>query len=188
VDHVEYYAAVNRTSHCPIAQIARRRGIYGYGALTVGGAHRQSLQRESAPTAWPCAAGRHELDCVGGAVGVAARRLRALELVRWGCADHRPVGRLDLLLDDVGRVVSGNIYRRRHRRTSAPEREVDFEHDQLGRRIVAPRRITAERGQVLISVEEPGIKRYELAEPRPPTRALPAQRDGRHAMRPRQIA
>jgi hypothetical protein len=46
-----------------------------------------------------------------------------------------------------------NIYRRRHRRTSAPEREVD-----------------------------------ELAEPRPPTRALPAQRDGRHAMRPRQIA
>jgi hypothetical protein len=81
-----------------------------------------------------------------------------------------------------------NIYRRRHRRTSAPEREVDFEHDQLGRRIVAPRRIAAERGQVLISVEEPGIKRYELAEPRPPTRALPAQRDGRHAMRPRQIA
>ncbi|HEY4809934.1 MAG TPA: hypothetical protein VIH71_02645 [Solirubrobacteraceae bacterium] len=75
-----------------------------------------------------------------------------------------------------------NIYRRRHRRTSPLKREVDFERDTLGRRILAPSGIAAARGQVLISVREPGIKCYELVGPHTPMPTLPVQSDARRAV------
>lgn len=82
-----------------------------------------------------------------------------------------------------------NIYRRRHRRTSPLKGEVDFERDPLGRRILAPPGIASGRGQVLISVPQPGVKRYEIVEPRVPMRALPARGEaGRAVQRERQIA
>jgi hypothetical protein len=82
-----------------------------------------------------------------------------------------------------------NIYRRRHRRTSPLKREVDFGRDSLGRQILAPPGIAAARGQVLISVPEPGVKRYEIVEPRAPMRTSPVRGDeGRAVQRERQIA
>ncbi|HSZ14645.1 MAG TPA: hypothetical protein VK790_11495 [Solirubrobacteraceae bacterium] len=83
-----------------------------------------------------------------------------------------------------------NIYRRRHRRTSPLKREVNFERDALERRIVAPPGIAATRGQVVISVDEAGVKRYQLVEPRAPRQASSVRRDSRHVeeRRPRLIA
>jgi len=82
-----------------------------------------------------------------------------------------------------------NIYRRRHRRTSSLKREVGFERDPLGRRILAPPGIAAARGQVLISVPESGVKRYEIVERRAPMRTLPARGEqGLAVQRERQIA
>lgn len=68
-----------------------------------------------------------------------------------------------------------NIYKRRHRRTAALLRHVDFERDTLGREVLAPPGLAELSGQVLISVPGPGMKLYQLGE-RTPRRA--AQRLG----------
>jgi hypothetical protein len=61
-----------------------------------------------------------------------------------------------------------SIYRRRHSRTSALVKHVDFSHDTLGRQITAPPGIREAPGWICISIEpESGRKSY---------RALVAQR------------
>jgi hypothetical protein len=60
-----------------------------------------------------------------------------------------------------------DIYRRRHRRTTPLRREVDSQHDSLGRGVLLAPEIHAARGQILVSVTEHGVKRYDLAPPRP---------------------
>lgn len=67
-----------------------------------------------------------------------------------------------------------NIYDRRHRRTTPVRMEVGFEHDSLGRPIRASGGIRAAEGQVLISVDEDGAKRYERERKRPALPRLPA--------------
>ncbi len=57
-----------------------------------------------------------------------------------------------------------SIYRRRHRRTKALLRHVDFERDTLGRDVLAPPGLSELAGQVLISVPGPGMKLYQLGE------------------------
>lgn len=59
-----------------------------------------------------------------------------------------------------------NIYARRHRRTNPVRMEVGFEQDSLGRPIVASGGIRAAEGQIVISVDEGGAKRYEPAKRR----------------------
>jgi hypothetical protein len=66
-----------------------------------------------------------------------------------------------------------SISRRRHRRTSPIEREVDFAHDTLGRPIVLAPAVRTARGQVLVSVDASGIKRYRLATQEAPERTQP---------------
>jgi hypothetical protein len=56
-----------------------------------------------------------------------------------------------------------NIYRRRHRRTTAVQRALSFERDPLGRRVLAPAGIGEARGQILITIEADAVKRYSLA-------------------------
>jgi hypothetical protein len=64
-----------------------------------------------------------------------------------------------------------SIYKRRHSRTKALLRHVDFERDTLGREVLAPPGLTELPGQVLISMPGPGVKLYQLGE-RAPRRAL----------------
>lgn len=56
-----------------------------------------------------------------------------------------------------------NIYARRHRRTTPVRQEVSFTEDSLGRPIVAPGGIRAADGQIIVSVDEDGAKRYDPA-------------------------
>jgi hypothetical protein len=63
-----------------------------------------------------------------------------------------------------------NIYKRRHSRTNALLRHIDFERDTLGREVLAPPGLAELSGQVLISVPGPGMKLYQLGE-RIPRRA-----------------
>lgn len=65
-----------------------------------------------------------------------------------------------------------NIYRRRHRRTRPLQRPIDFSADTLGRKILAPPGIGSARGQVILSVDASGAKRYRLA--REPEQSPPA--------------
>jgi hypothetical protein len=57
-----------------------------------------------------------------------------------------------------------SIYRRRHRRNTPVRLEVGMDHDSLGRPIVASRWIRTAPGQILISVNGDGTKRYREAE------------------------
>jgi hypothetical protein len=56
-----------------------------------------------------------------------------------------------------------SIYRRRHRRTRPIERELDFTHDALGRPIAAPPGPALLGGQVIVSVDADGVKRFRPA-------------------------
>jgi hypothetical protein len=68
-----------------------------------------------------------------------------------------------------------SIYHRRHRRTRPIERELDFTHDALGRPIVAPPGPALLGGQVIVSVDADGIKRFRPAPvAAAQARALPA--------------
>ncbi len=56
-----------------------------------------------------------------------------------------------------------NIYARRHRRNTPVRQEVSFDQDTLGRPIKAPGGIRAAEGQIMVSVDGDGNKRYESA-------------------------
>lgn len=76
-----------------------------------------------------------------------------------------------------------NIYKRRHSRTKALLRHVDFERDTLGREVLAPPGLAELSGQVLISVPGPQMKLYQLGEraglltPPPPGDDVEVRRD-----------
>ena len=59
-----------------------------------------------------------------------------------------------------------NIYSRRHRRTSPVRQEVSFYEDTLGRPIKALGGIRAAEGQIIVSVDDDGNKRYDSAQRR----------------------
>jgi len=67
-----------------------------------------------------------------------------------------------------------SIYRRRHRRTTPLTREVDFAHDAIGRPISASPGIKEERGQLIVSLTDDGLKRYEPAPLSKRRRAIPS--------------
>jgi hypothetical protein len=56
-----------------------------------------------------------------------------------------------------------SIYRRRHRRTRPIERELTFTHDALGRPVAAPAGLALLRGQLIVSVDAEGVKRFRPA-------------------------
>jgi membrane protein implicated in regulation of membrane protease activity len=75
---------------------------------------------------------------------------------------------------------SRNIYRRRHNRTKPVVREVDFTHDALGRRVLAPPEVVAVGGgHVLVTIGDDGVKRYQPALARAPEPAPRVRRAGR---------
>jgi membrane protein implicated in regulation of membrane protease activity len=79
---------------------------------------------------------------------------------------------------------SRNIYRRRHSRTTPVVRDVDFTHDALGRRIIAPPRLAgAQGGHVLVTVGDDGAKRYQPALARTPEPAPRVRWAGRSQAR-----
>lgn len=95
----------------------------------------------------------------------------------WQLATYVPANWLDGV-ELIGALLAGwvcfsvvwvawcrDIYRRRHTRTTPLKRTVEFEHDTLGRPVLAPPGIAGARGQVLISVSEDGVKRYRIAPP-----------------------
>ena len=66
-----------------------------------------------------------------------------------------------------------NIYARRHRRNSPVRQEVAFYQDTLGRPILAPGGIRAAEGQVIVSVDGAGNKRYDRARRAPRLPRIP---------------
>lgn len=59
-----------------------------------------------------------------------------------------------------------NIYRRRHRRTTALVREVDFERDALGRTIAADPGVRTASGEIVVEVDgDDRTKRYRALTP-----------------------
>lgn len=53
-----------------------------------------------------------------------------------------------------------SIYRRRHRRTEALVTDVEFDHDSLGREIVASPQARHDGGQIFVAIDEEGRKHY----------------------------
>jgi len=76
-----------------------------------------------------------------------------------------------------------SIYRRRHRRTVPLTRDIDFSHDTLGRRIIASPGIKEAPGQLIISLAEDNVKRYQPAAQSTRKRPLPARGDGHEVAR-----
>jgi hypothetical protein len=78
-----------------------------------------------------------------------------------------------------------SIYRRRHRRTRPIERELDFTRDSLGRPVIASPGLASARGQLIVSVDAEGVKRYRLASEPVGEQRAPAHREPRVPRRKR---
>ena len=90
----------------------------------------------------------------------------------WQLGDYRPsrfelypalIGLVFVVLLISGRAWIGwnrGIYRRRHTRTRALEREPDFNHDSLGRRVLCNPALRYAPGQVIVSIDAAGAKTY----------------------------